>query len=123
MNRHTGHTFETSSVEKFREYVLLTSTVIGDKPIQEIILEHSGLHLPGLQELQISPIRGRKSPQTKQLQSLRQINAAKLHELGQPWETQYLPHDNKITRNSLVLEQVIMARITDHKMHLPSSLL
>jgi hypothetical protein len=46
MQRHTGETFETSSVEQFREYVLRTNTVIGDKPIREIILEHSGLYPP-----------------------------------------------------------------------------
>lgn len=55
MQRHAVFAYETKQIDAFREYVINTQSVEGDKPIRDIILEHSGLLVQGTDETRHSP--------------------------------------------------------------------
>lgn len=119
MQNYATGPFDTKHVEMFKEFVFKTSSIVGDKPMRDLVLEASGFKSSAsTADIRLSPARSRSTHKSK-MKSMRQLNAAKLKELGVPWESQYLPYDSKLIRNTLVLESVIMQRINSSKMQLP----
>lgn len=115
MQYHAAVAFEMKHIEAFHKYLINTASIDGDRSLRDIVLVNSGFRTQTPTPTpKANSAKGRKSP--TRLKSLRQINADKLKELGQTWRTQHLTDDNKQTRNSLVLEAVILKRTSQYRL-------